>query len=165
MRVLNQALRRLRVRADRGLPASENVRLLEPDLFPGVAKERRMVDADGGDHGDVRINGIDGVEPPAQADFQNHDVGLCILEALQNAEPREFKISKRHPGACLFDFAEGADERLVVDFAAVEERTFVEAQQMGRRMKRRPEARFPKNGLNKGAGRTLAVRARDCNDG
>ena len=79
-----------------------------------------MIDADGGDHGNVRVDGVDRIEPAAQANFENHDVGLCILKALQNAEPREFKIGERHPCAGFLYFAEGADERIIINFAAVQ---------------------------------------------
>ena len=49
------------------------MRLLEGDCFSSVPQKCRMVNADRRHNGNVRIDGIHGIEPAAQADFEDLD--------------------------------------------------------------------------------------------
>lgn len=124
-----------------------------------------MIQADGCNHGRVRIDGIHGVKPAAEANFENHNVGTAAHEEKQNREAGEFKISELQARALFLNRAERLNERLVRRFAPVNERSLIEAKDMGRCVQRRMHAGFAADRLKKRAGRALPVRACHRYDG
>ena len=95
------------------------MRLLEGDCFSSVPQKCRMVNADRRHNGNVRIDGIHGIEPAAQADFEDHHVWMRILKKFEHREAGVFEVRKRHAASCGLHFAKGCDQRLVRDFLTI----------------------------------------------
>ena len=70
-----------------------------------VAQQRRVVQIDAGDDGAVGVDDVDRIQPPAQADLQNHHLQPAATHHVQNGQRGEFEIGQRddimvlHPGA------------------------------------------------------------------
>ena len=65
---------------DGGLACAENARFFFGDLLHRVAQIGLVFQIHAGNNGAIGIKSIDGIQPPAQADFQNHHVHLMQPE-------------------------------------------------------------------------------------
>ena len=66
--------------ADHGAAGLDDAGLLGGDLGQGVAQHLGVVQADGGDGADRRVDDVGGVEPPAQPGLQHLEVHGSLLE-------------------------------------------------------------------------------------
>ena len=141
------------------------MRLLDGDCFSSVPQKCRMVNTDRRHNRNVRIDGIHGIEPAAQADFEDHHVWMRILKKFEHREAGVFEVRERHAASCGLHFAKGSDQRLVRDFLPIEERALIEANEVRRRMHGRTKPCLAPNALHNGAGGPFAVRTGNCDDG
>ena len=72
-----------------------------------------MVEVDAGDDGDVAVEDVDGIEPAAEADFEDDDVGLFADEDVGGGEGVELEIGERDVAARGFDALEGIGDEAV----------------------------------------------------
>lgn len=54
-----------------------------------------LIEGDAGDHRDVGINDVGGVETPAEPDLKDHYIQLRLLKQPQRRERAVFKIGQR----------------------------------------------------------------------
>ena len=163
--VVEQALRRRVLAADGGAAAAQDAGFFVGDLFDGVAEEGLVVEVDAGDDGDVAVEDVDGIEPPAEADFEDHDVNLFADEDVGGGEGVELEIGERDVVARGFNALEGGGDEAVENGLAVEGNAFVVAQQVGAGEGAGFEAGFSVYGGEEGADRAFAVGAADNDDG
>ena len=78
--VLPQRMRRGVLPENGGLACTENAGFFFGDLLHGVAQIGLVLQIHAGNNGAIGIKSIDGIQPPAQADFQNHHVHLMQPE-------------------------------------------------------------------------------------
>ena len=93
--MIEHALRRHRVAHHDRLAGAHDAGFLKADAFPGVTQKFHVVQIDAGDDGAVGVQNVDGIEPTAQPDFQNHDIEFGIGQQLQNRQRGEFKVGQR----------------------------------------------------------------------
>ncbi len=89
-----------------------------------------MVEIDGREDGDVGIHGVDGVEPPAQADLQNQQLAAGGSEDIKRRERAPLEVGERDLTAGGVDALEGAAQRVIVHVPPGHPHAFVVAQQV-----------------------------------
>ena len=114
-------------RAARKIPAFSR-----PMVSTVAAEPVAMIEIDRGHHRDVGIDDVDGVEPPAQADFEHDCVGLSVREYQQRGQRVELEERERLCTARRVDALERRHQRRVGDFDAVDGNALVVAKQMRR---------------------------------
>ena len=60
-----------------------------------------VIESDRGDHRDIRVHDIDGVQTPAQTDFENGHVDRGAAKQPQRGQGRKFKVGQGHAAASL----------------------------------------------------------------
>ena len=69
-----------------------------------------VIDIDGGDHGRVRIEHVDGVEPPSDADLEHRGVNPRRPEDLDCGEGPELEVGQGDPAPRPVDPIEGGHD-------------------------------------------------------
>ena len=124
-----------------------------------------MVQVHAGDNGAIVVKNIDCVQPPAQADFQNHHVCFAPAENINGGKGVEFKIGERNAAARgFYAFKRGNDFAVGHGFA-IDGNALVEAQQVRAGERADRVARFGEDARQKGADRTFAVGAAHGDNG
>ncbi len=129
---VEQTARRLRIADDRGATAAENAGLLAPDAVEVVAEPVLVIEIDGGHDRGIGVDDVDGIEPPAEADFEQRDVEPGLGEKHQRGERAVFEIGQRDIAARSLDALEDVDQRSVADVLAVDAHALVVAEEMRR---------------------------------
>ena len=141
--------------------------LLAGDRGQRVAEEFRVVHADRRDDGrDRPVDHIGGVEPSAEAGFQQHDIGLDARANRQNAAA--VSISKIVIGSPALTCSQCSSTRAQLGIVSqpaaallADAEAFVDPHQIGRGVDVDAQARGLEDRAQIGDGRTLAVGAGD----
>ena len=158
--VRNERRRCIGIGAHRGLSRPIDAGLLIPDLFPGIAQKRHMINTDRADNAAVRVNGVHRVKTSAQADFQNDGIGLLAHEKPQNRESRKFKIREGQLPALGFHPCHGFGKHRIRCLFPVHECPFIKPQQVRRRMHTDLVSRMTQNAFGERTRASLTVGAR-----
>ena len=121
---------------DRRHPALEDTGLLSGNLLDRVAEEFGVVQGEARDHARERtLHDIGGVEPPAEPDFEQENIGPMPREQQKRRRRLDLKHGDRRVAVRAFAFDERAGKFIVGDqFAAVraaDPEALVEAHQIG----------------------------------
>ena len=92
--MVNDALRRHRIADDDWLAGAHDAGFLQADAFAVIAQKFHVVKVNAGNDGAIGVQDVDGIQPPAQTDFQNHHVKLGVGQQLQDGQGGEFKVSQ-----------------------------------------------------------------------
>lgn len=139
------------------LPGAHDAGLLGADGLAVFAQPIGMVDVDGGDHRHIRIDDVDRIQAPAQADFQHCQIQRGALEQPQGRQRAEFEIGQRGVAArCLYR-SKRIDQLRVAGLLAIDTHALVVAQQMRRGVGTDLPAGSTPDRLDKGHGRALAI--------
>ena len=115
----------------------ENARLLGGDLFDGVAEKLAVIERHAGDDaGERAFDHVGGVEPAAEADFEQHDVGRMAREQQERRGRLDLEHRDRRIAVRRFAVCERGGEFGVVDQTAAagspDAEALVDAHQIGR---------------------------------
>ena len=105
---LDERARRIDVAADHRSPGPEDAGLLAADGLARRPEVVDVVDADAGDDRDVGVDDVDRVEPPAEADLEDRQVGLRAREEPERRQRAELEIRERDAVAHVLDRVERA---------------------------------------------------------
>ena len=131
--MVEQALGRLRVGAQRRFAGAEDAGFLEADGLAVRTQPLGMVERHGGDDGDIGFVGVDRVEAPAEADLEDRRLDPGGGENFPCRQRAELEIGQRHTAgllACRFDACESRTQRIVSYRLAVEAHSLVVGQQV-----------------------------------
>jgi len=142
----------------------EDPRLFARDRGKGAAEMFLMVQRDIGDDRHGGHNGIGGVQTAPHARFPDDDVAVLLLEKHGGEDGGEFEIGRRQSLALFREFPHGVVETLFADGASVDAEALFYVDQVGRRIKSRPESGAAQGALQHGPRGTLAVGARDVDE-
>ena len=143
-----------------GRPARpEDAGLLPPHRLSVRPQPVEVVEGDLPQQGAVGVHHVDGVQPAAQADLQQHQVQRLPGEAAEGGQGAEFEIGQRDIATGGLDLPEGLDQRLVGHGPAVDADALVVALDMGGGVGADPQARGPRHGLEQRHQGTLAIGA------
>ena len=159
--IVEQALRRGRIAADRRAAGPKDVSFLKPDLLAGGAQPIGMIDIHTRDDRAIRIDDVDGIEPATQTDFEHQDIKPGLREKTQDRQRRKLEIRQRDALAGGLDGFELCHQTRIVDDFPVDAGALVEDHQVGRGVEPDPIAGRQQDRLEHCAGRSLAVRAAD----
>jgi len=112
-------------------PRTHDAGLLAADGLAVITKPGDMVDGDGGDEGDIGINDVHGVEPPAQPHFENHHIERGAAEEIKRSKGAKFKVGERGLATRLINTLKGLTQRLIGNLVTLNADAFVVTQQMG----------------------------------
>jgi hypothetical protein len=158
--VRDEARRRIGIAVDRGTSATEDARLLEADRLAVVAEEGLVVEVDAHDDGDVGVDDVDRIEPPAEAHLEDEPVDLGVRKSPAR-ERAELEVRERRVATRRFHALEAADELVVAASDAIDAHALVVAREVGDVYRPDAVAGLDEDALEVGAGRTLAVRSAD----
>ncbi len=156
--------RRIDLAQHQRLPRARDARLLPADALAIRAQPVDMIDVDGGDHRDIGIHQIHGVQASAQPHFQHCQIQLRLLEQPQRRQRAEFEIGQRHVAARLLDRGECGDQLLVAGLVAVDAHALVVAQQVRRSVRRHPPTGRTADRFDERHRGTLAIGTADGDD-
>ena len=169
-RLLDHRQHRVALRRNRRRHAAlEDRGLLVGDLLDGVAEEFQMIHRDRRDRaGDRLVDHVGRVEPAAETDFEQRDVGGRAREQQERRRGLDLEHGDRLVAVGALAFAQHAGERFVADELAAARRAdakaLVEAHEMRRGVDVNALARRLQHGAHEGDGRALAVGAGDMDD-
>ncbi len=151
---------------DRRNARLQDARLLGGDLVQRRTQEFRMVDRDRHDEaGERTLDHVGGIEPAAEADFQEQHVGWMARKEQKRRRGRDLEKRDRILGVGPLAFHERVGERLVADQPAGapvrEAKPLVEAHEIGRGIDVNAVAGRLQHRAQEGDGRALAVGAGD----
>src|SRR5208282_4292702 len=138
-----------------------------------MAEKFLMVEINGGDDGDLRLDDVGGVEAASEADFVDGEFDLGADEMVEGHGGEAFEEGgvrrELAGGQQLLDERVDAGERgseiVVVDFQAVDANALVDALQVRRGVEAGAGAGGVKDGFEDRSGRSLAVGAGDVDAG
>ena len=114
------------------------------------------------------VDHIGGVEPAAEPDFEQQDIGRALREEFQRRRRGRLEKGDRRPAIGLFDFGERFAENIVFHQPAAAWRGEPDALAEGDEMRRGIDVNADAGGLqdgpHEGDGRALAVGAGDMDD-
>ncbi len=157
------------LRANHWHAALDDPCLLAGDRRQRVAEKFAVVHADRRDHArERRVDHVGGVEPPAEADFQQHHIGRMLREQRKGRRGFDFKNRDRRAGIDLLAMFERRAQFVVVDENAAagpaEPEAFVDPHQVRRGVGVDAQARRFQNRPQVSDRRALAVGAGDVNN-
>ena len=95
-----------------------------------------MIEIDGRDYCDIGVHEVDGVEAPAQANFEHQRVELLTREEPQRRQRAELEVSERHrrvtwaTDPCIFHGAKRSQQVVVRHERSRDAHAFIVASQM-----------------------------------
>jgi len=123
-----------------------------------------VVEVDAGQDGAVGVDDVDGVEPPAQTDFEHHGVQPLRSQQRQNGQRGEFEITQAHRLPCrvggvagTLDGSKMRQQRIGLHRLSVNAAALLEMHQMRRGVDADAVAGSQQNRFEHGAGRAFAV--------
>ena len=128
-----------------------------------MAQKLHVVEVNAGDDGAIGVDDVDGVQPPAQAHFQNHHVQRRARDDVQNGQGGKLKVGQRHRvplGARSLHCGKPGNQGFGLHHLALQTQAFFKMHQVGGRIHRSAVACLQQDGFQHGAGRALAVGAR-----
>ena len=96
---------------DRRAAGAEDPRLLAADGFDVAAQPVAMIERDRRHQRDVGVDHIDGIEPPAHADFEHDGIELAVSKTSKRGQRVELEESERVVAARRVDALERGDQR------------------------------------------------------
>ena len=131
-----------------------------------VAEKFGVVHADRRDHGrQRRVDHVGGVQPPAEADFQQHHIGRMLREQAKRRRGFDFENRDRRAGIGALAMFERRAQFVIADQHAAagpaEAKAFVDPHQIGRGVGVDAQARRFQDRAQIGDRRTLAIGAGD----
>ena len=146
----------------------ENAGFLGGDFFHRVAEEVMMIHRQAGNHARQRtFDDVGGVEPAAEADFEENNIGRTPREQQKRRGRLHFEHRDRRVAVLGFAVCQRSGERVVVDKLAAarvsDAEALVEANQIGRGIDMHALLRRLEDGAHEGDSRTFAVGAGDMN--
>ena len=156
-----QGRRGLRVTTHRRPAGTEDSRLLEADGVARAAEIIHVIKRNAGHQRAIRVEHIDRIETPTEADFEDDDLRLCRAKYRPCGQRAVLEVGQRRVTTRGLDRSKAGDQRVVCDVLAVEADPFVVVQQMGRGVAADPIAFGEQDGLEHRAARTLAIGAAD----
>ena len=128
-----------------------------------------MVEVDIGNHRDARVSDVGRVQAPAHAHLEHHKGHPRAGEVQESRSGQVLKetgtlgqrLFAEKPVHRLPDFGEGPGKVLVRDFTAIHPDSFIDANQVRRRVEPRVVARLLENARQNGRRGAFAIRARD----
>ena len=147
----------------------EDAGLLGRDLLDGVAEEIAMIECDARDHAGQRpFHHIGGIEPAAEADFQEDDIGRMPAEQKERRRRLDLEHGDRQVAVLGLALCEHVGKLVVLDQRAAtllgQTEAFVEADQIGRRVGVHAPVGGFENRARERDGRAFAVGASHMND-
>jgi hypothetical protein len=140
------------------------VGLLATDRFAVRAQVLGVIEIDAGDHRAIGVNAVDGIEPPAEAHFQDNQIQRLGRQAQHDGQRGELEIRQLHITARRFDGLEMRQQRFGLHRLAVDPAALLEMHQV--RLDVEPDlvAGLQGDSLQHRAGRTLAIGAGNHHD-
>ena len=159
--MVEQALRRLWIGAQRRSAATEDAGLLEADGFAVRPQPVGMIERHRGDDGNIRFIGVDRIKTTAEADFEHCRLDTGGSKDLPGSQRTELEIGQHDTGrqSRRLDPGESRTEGRIVDRHAVQTDALV----VGEDMRRGVAADLVAGAINDvfqvSAGRALAIGA------
>ncbi len=119
-----------------------------------------MIERNGGDHGDIGLHHIGGIEPAAQPHFQQEHIRRGAAEQPQARQGGELEEGKGNLAAGCFHLGKGGTVLAVGQFGPVDPHPLGKAQQMGGGVNADLVAGFHQYAGRHGTAGALAVGAR-----
>ncbi len=120
-----------------------------------------MIQADVGDHGQIGIDDIDGIQPPAEPDLQHYGIQPGTLEQPERRQRAHFEIGKGNLATSRFDHGKRFAKLCVARFTTTQQDTLVVAQQVGGAVAANFQPLSIQQRGDEGTGGALAVGASD----
>ena len=150
---------------DRRYAGFQNPGLLAGDRSDGIAEECLVIERNRRDRGDRgAAHDISRVEPAAQPDFEQHDVGRRAGKGEKGRRGRDLEKGDRRIPVGALAFFEKRDQRLLVDQMAGEADALVETDEMRRDVGVHAVARGFEAGPHRRHRRAFAFGAGDVHD-
>ena len=118
-----------------------------------------MVEANGANHGDVRIDDVGGIQPSAQAHLEHGHIDHGAVKQVERRQRVVFEKRERDVAANRIDALERFDEARIAGFHAVDADAFVVAREVRRGEAATAQAGGTQQRVNTGDRRTLAIGA------
>lgn len=159
--MLDHAARWQRIGHDRRAAGAHHMGLLPADGLPVRTEDLDVVEVDAGEQGHVGIDHVDGIEPAAQPDLEDHQVQPRPRQPMQDDEGGELEPGQRQILAGSLDRGEVWQQIALGDRHAVDAAALGEMHQVRAGVEPHAPARLARDGLEHRAARALAVGAGD----
>ena len=154
-----QRCRRLRVADHHRAAGPHDAGLLAPDGLSGIPKVLGVVQRNAGDQRTVGVHRVDGVQPPAHAHLQNHQVQLGCRQCPHDGQRGELEPGQRDLAAGHLNRCEVRQQRLGAGHVAVDAAALFKVHQVRLDVEPHPVAGLQRHRLQHRAGRAFAVGA------
>ena len=98
--------RRIRLTTDEPLPFARDTALLIGNIVWRITQPVLVIKTNTGYYRNIRINDIDGIKSPSQADLQNNGIKHLLLEVPERCQRTKFEIRQCDITARLFNRVE-----------------------------------------------------------
>ena len=145
------------IAANRRPSRAHDAGFLAADLLPGRSQPLLVFEGYRSNHGDIGIQQIDGIQPPAHTDLQNPQFDGIVPEQLQSGQSTEFEVCQRGVAARLIDIFKRPAQGSVGDLRAINPDAFVVSDQVWGSVGTNGISGIPINCVEHGGAGTLAV--------